>query len=114
MKRQPDDFLNDIVAFGEKAMEIAGKHPASEIDAFSEPGMAIILCFEIIGEAVKNVPKEIREKYPHIGWRNAAKMRDLLIHQYWRISFAIILETVRVVLPSLVSEVKLVISELEK
>jgi uncharacterized protein with HEPN domain len=37
---------------------------------------------EIIGEAVKNIPQEIKDKYVEIPWKQIAWMRDILIHQY--------------------------------
>ena len=39
--------------------------------------------FEIIGEAVKNLPDEFRNKYPNIPFKQVAGMRDKLIHDYW-------------------------------
>lgn len=36
----------------------------------------------IIGEAVKNIPIEVKEKNPEIPWKNVAGMRDVIIHQY--------------------------------
>jgi uncharacterized protein with HEPN domain len=41
---------------------------------------AVARNFEIIGEAVKNVPKQIKDKYPEVEWKEAAGFRDILIH----------------------------------
>ena len=38
---------------------------------------------EIIGEAVKNVSKDIRKSYPEVPWQDIAGMRDKLIHGYF-------------------------------
>jgi len=43
----------------------------------------VIRRIEIIGEAVKNTPDEIKEKYPDISWKRIAGMRDILIHEYF-------------------------------
>lgn len=37
---------------------------------------------EIIGEAVKHIPKALRNKYPDIPWKRLAGMRDIIIHEY--------------------------------
>jgi uncharacterized protein with HEPN domain len=43
---------------------------------------AVAKAFENIGEAVKNIPKEITNNYPEIPWSEIAKMRDVLTHHY--------------------------------
>ncbi len=43
---------------------------------------AVFRRLEIIGEAVKNIPKEIKDEYTEIPWKQIAGMRDILIHQY--------------------------------
>ena len=47
---------------------------------------AVVRAIEIIGEAVKNIPNEIRAQYPKIPWSSVAKMRDRLAHQYFGIN----------------------------
>ena len=40
---------------------------------------------EIIGEAVKNIPAEIKRKYPNVEWKKIAVLMDILIHEYSQI-----------------------------
>lgn len=43
---------------------------------------AVMRRLEIIGEAVKRLPEEVKGKYAEIPWKNIAGMRDILIHEY--------------------------------
>jgi uncharacterized protein with HEPN domain len=47
---------------------------------------AVVRNLEIIGEAAKNVPEEVRLRYPEIEWRKIAGLRDILSHTYFKIS----------------------------
>ena len=49
---------------------------------------------EIIGEAAKNVPDEIKASYPDIPWRVIVGMRDRLAHGYFGIDYLIVWDVV--------------------
>jgi len=51
----------------------------------SDPTMkrAFARSLEIIGEAVKSLPGEIKEEQPQVDWRSIARLRDRLIHHYF-------------------------------
>lgn len=49
----------------------------------SQTNYAVIRCLEIIGEAAKNIPDQIRNTYPDIPWRQMAGMRDKIAHHYF-------------------------------
>ncbi len=55
--------------------------------------------FEIIGEAVKNLPEDFKAKYPNIPFRQIAGMRDKLIHDYFGVDYEIIWKTIKDKLP---------------
>ena len=54
---------------------------------------AVAKAFENIGEAVKNLPKDITEKYPEIPWSDIAKMRDVLTHHYFGVDDKVLWDT---------------------
>ena len=66
---------------------------------------------EIIGEAVKKVPPDFKQKYPHIEWRAMAGMRDKLVHDYFGIDYEIVWDVVTNKIPSLRLEIKEILDE---
>lgn len=72
--------------------------------------MAVIREFEIIGEAVKNLPDSIKTKYQNIEWRDIVDFRNLLIHQYFGVDLEIVWKTIHEDLPPL----KHAIEDIEK
>ena len=49
---------------------------------------------EIIGEATKRIPDELKKQYPSIPWADMAGMRDVLIHEYEDVDSIIVWDTV--------------------
>jgi uncharacterized protein with HEPN domain len=62
---------------------------------------AVIRKFEIIGEATKNIPNSIKDKYPQIPWKDIAGMRDKLIHAYYEVDLNLVWITIQKRLPEL-------------
>lgn len=54
----------------------------------------VIRRLEVIGEAVRNLPKEFRQENPQINWQNPADMRSVLIHGYLDVDLEVVWDTV--------------------
>ncbi|SDD09409.1 Uncharacterized conserved protein, contains HEPN domain [Desulfurella multipotens] len=55
---------------------------------------AFVRSLEIIGEASKKLPKEVKQKYKHIPWKQISGMRDKLAHDYFGVDYEVIWQTV--------------------
>jgi uncharacterized protein with HEPN domain len=54
---------------------------------------AVVRKFEIIGEAARQLPEGIREKHPHVPWRDMVGMRNRLIHDYLGADYELVWQT---------------------
>ena len=61
----------------------------------------MIRALEIIGEASKRLPDDLRVRYPKIPWKGMAGMRDRIIHGYDNVDYQIVWEVVKRELPPL-------------
>jgi len=77
-----------------------------------EKTYATVYCLQVIGEAVKNIPGEIKEKYQEIPWRKVVGMRDRLIHGYFTVDFERVWETVKRDLPPLKEAINKILEEM--
>ena len=62
---------------------------------------AVVRNLEIIGEAAKKIPEEVRAAHPGIQWQPAAAMRDYLIHDYPDVDPEVVWDTITKDLPEL-------------
>jgi uncharacterized protein with HEPN domain len=72
---------------------------------------AVIRNLEVIGEAVKNLPKEVAERFLVTNWRKIAGLRDILIHRYFEIDTELIWDIVKNELPDLKVKVLAILAE---
>jgi len=83
MKKDTKIFLEHILESINLIEEYMQDKTKTEFLETKQLQDAVIRRIEIIGEAVKNIPDDIKEKYKDIPWRNIMGMRDILIHQYF-------------------------------
>ncbi len=94
------EFLRHITEEAEYLIEESSKITQGQFIQDKTLKRAFVRSLEIIGEATKHIPEEIRIKYPEAEWRNIAGMRDRMIHAYFGIDYSLVWLTVTERIPS--------------
>lgn len=106
-------YLKDILEAMEAIERFVEGIDFEEFKADDKTSSAVIRKFEIIGEATKNVPEDIRQKYPNVPWREMAGMRDKLIHFYFGVKYSIVWQTIKDIIPQVKVSISKILEELE-
>lgn len=101
MSRNLNLYLDDILTSIDKIKRYTTGMTQATFVADERTIDAVAHNLQVIGEAVKNIPDEIRGTYPQTEWRKIAGLRDILAHTYFAIDDDIIRDIVQTKLSSL-------------
>lgn len=74
---------------------------------------AVIRQIEIIGEATKNLSAELKKKHSEVPWKEIAGMRDILIHEYFRVDIVAVWKVIKEDLPALKKKILEILKKLK-
>lgn len=94
-------YLKDILKAMDAIETFVEGMNLEEFEKDDKTSSAVIRKFEIIGEATKNLPEELKNKNPHLPWREMAGMRDKLIHFYFGVKYDLVWSTIKDVIPQI-------------
>ena len=89
------DFVEDILDAMEKAEILLEGVVYDQFEADFKINFAVVRALEIIGEATKRLPMDLRQQYPDIPWRGMAGMRDRIVHGYDLVDLQIVWDVVK-------------------
>ncbi|MEK9150110.1 MAG: DUF86 domain-containing protein [Candidatus Desantisbacteria bacterium] len=114
MKREIGDYIKDIIESMEKAQNFVAGIYYEEFIEDEKTIFAVVRALEIIGEAVKNIPKDVRGNYPEIPWKAIAGMRDKISHEYFGVNLKLVWETIKKRIPKDKPLFEKILKELEE
>lgn len=109
MKKEHHVYLEDILESIQRIEEYVSDINESDFYKNYQVQDAVLRRLEIMGEAVKNIPEDVRENYPDIPWRKIAGLRDVLIHAYSGVNVKRVWKIIKDNLPELKNRITAII-----
>ena len=113
-KRDYGSYLVDIIEHMNYAEEFIRDMTFDEFKSDKKTVLSVTKCIEVVGEATKHIPDQIRERYPEIPWRDMAGIRDRLVHGYFKVDLSIVWTTVTIEFPELRSMLENVLADMDR
>jgi uncharacterized protein with HEPN domain len=111
MSKEPKDFLRHI---HEECLYLISVSEDLNYDTFLNDETlkrAVVRSLEIIGEATKKIPADVKVQWNTIQWKNMAGTRDRLIHDYMGINYTIVWDVIKNKIPNMHQQIAEILSE---
>ncbi len=105
MSRSQKAYLQDIITAIDKIDIYVGELDLDEFITNQLVIDAVSMNLIVVGEAARNIPADIQQKYDDVEWRNIIRLRNVLTHEYFRRNLDRIWDIVKVALPELRQQV---------
>lgn len=106
MKRRFDLYFEDMLKSIDRIKEYTSSLSFEEFTKNNIKVDAVMRNLEIIGEAVKQLPQEIRAKYGNVPWKDIQDFRIVVAHHYWKINEERVWDIVKNKLDTLKQQIK--------
>jgi uncharacterized protein with HEPN domain len=109
--REIADYLQDII---DSISDIGSFIEGMSLEDFTKDKKtvnAVLRSIEVMGEASRKIPEEIRSRYPQMPWKKMTGMRDKLIHEYHGVDLDTVWQTLHDDIPPLKNKVQEIIDK---
>ncbi len=105
------DYVEDMLDAMDKATLLLEGVTYEQFEADFRINFAVVRALEIVGEAAKRLPPDLRQQYPGIPWKVMAGMRDRIVHGYDVVDLQIVWDVVKRDIPQVKPQIQKILAD---
>lgn len=107
--RRDDSYLLDMLVAARKAVAFAAELTYPKFERSDLHQNAIFKVMEVVGEAAARISNDTKEAHPEIPWHEIVGLRNRIVHVYFEIDPGLVWQIVHEDLPTLISQLELIV-----
>ena len=108
-RHDPITTIRQMRSFAAEASGLVAGKSRAAVEADRVLVLALTRLLELVGKAATRVPQDVRDRHPHVPWRDVISLRNRLIHGYDTINFALLWQIVQRDVPPLVRDLDVIL-----
>jgi len=112
-KRDPKITLQQIITYAQRVQVLCMDRTLDELLTDWQMTWTFERAMQLLGEAVKRLPKGLCNRYPAVDWKAIAGMRDNITHGYDSIDYEILWKAVQTQVPELLMTLNQMLDDLK-
>jgi len=109
MSRDYKLYLDDIIDSSHQVLEYTAGYTYDSFVSDRKTYDAVLRNLSIIGEAVRSIPQEVKDRYPEVEWRLILGFRNVAIHTYFGLDDRTVWDIVQNKIPILLGQARRVL-----
>ena len=110
-RHDPRVYIHHMLDHATEALEMTQGRSRADLDADRMLNLSLVRLMEVVGEASRRVPKDFRDRYPDVPWRQTSDLRNRPIHVYDEINFDTLWEIIQDQVPPLIERLEAILDE---
>ena len=107
-------FIRDICTCADKVLLYTKDMSREDFFSDSKTFDAVIRNLQVIGEAAKKLPSDVKRKYKSIEWKKMTGLRDIVVHDYFGINEDIVWDVIQSKIPELKQSIELLLKDIDR
>ena len=106
-------LLREMIDAAERIRNVVGNLDADSLRADELRLESVLWNFTVLGEAAAQMPGDLKERHPDVGWAQPMRLRNRIVHGYWSVDVRLLHDVATHDLAGLVAQLSAVLEASE-
>lgn len=106
-------LLREMIDAAERIRQVVGDLDLESFRADDLHVESVLWNFTVLGEAAAQMPGDVKDRHPEVGWAQPTRLRNRIVHGYWSVDVGLLYDVATQDLAEMVDQLSAVLEAYE-